>query len=659
MAEIVELVRNAVRSISEKTRQDAYRLLVEGGMKPEDAARNAGRVADKVKMRSAVAAAIPTMGGQIVEGAIDSAQFFDDAIRGRVQPSLLDPETGETVSNPEYMKGILDLAMNVGMPSMARSVTRGGRSDPNTLGIFGTTDARKAPIETLDAAKAMQKQGADANDIWRQTGWGFDPTDQKWKFEIDDSASRVLIDKLKEPEVREPRRIMSNRDRGGFVSRGRERPAAAPQKTLGDVYDHPELYANYDISGTPIVKNREVQNSGFVRGMYDHRNNVIDVNRTLDEEGLRSVLAHEGNHNVQGIAGMTRGTSPAAAGSYDAYRYSPGEGGPFGSYNVEKRLNMTADERRRTTPFETADAGFSGRMPTGDAPAMSLMRPPLPGILDFSGQYSPRADLLPPGSGYTPVPGKPGVVSIPGIGQVEARPVGILNQAADAYMTKTGNPGAHRAAAFPEFDEAKATRIANAFEAMPHNPADPAVKRSYDALIEETLAQGKALQDAGVDIRFLKEGMSDPYATSPAMGYADLVKNNRLYVFPTDFGFGSSSSFNPVDNPLLKGIGRFGDKPNAVANDAFRAVHDLFGHFAPGNPFFRHKGEDRAWNVHSRMFSPEARGAMTTETRGQNSWLNFGPYGDFNKTASGADTKYADQKIGLLPDWVWRDEEFR
>jgi hypothetical protein len=649
MAEVIELVRNAIRSISEKTRQDAYRLLVDGGMKPEDAARNADRVADKVKMRSAVAAAVPTMGGQLVEGAIDSAQFFDDAIRGRVQPSLLDPETGETVSNPAYTRGILDLAMNIGTPSMARSVTRGGRVDPNTLGIFGTTDARKAPLETLDAAKAMQKQGADANDIWRQTGWGFDPTDQKWKFEIDDSASRVSDQ-------------FAQRDRGrGFTERGKV-------KTVGEAYDHPELYANYpDTARTPLVMNRDVQNSATVRGLYDHRNKTMDVRRGMDDELMRSTLAHEANHNVQGIAGMTRGTSPEAAGSYEAYRYSPGEGGPFGSYNVEKRLSMTADERRRTTPFQTADADFGGSVPTGDAPSMSAGRPPridlggppVSGILDLSGQYSPRSGLLAPGSGYTPVPGKPGVVTIPGIGQVEARPVGLLNQAADAYMAKTGNPGAHRAASFPEFDEAKATRIANAFEAMPHNPSDPAVKRSYDALIDETLAQGRALQDAGVDIRFLKEGMSDPYAKSPAMGYADLVKNNRLYVFPTDFGFGSSAAFDPVDNPLLKGIGKFGDKPNAVANDAFRAVHDLFGHFAPGNPFFRHKGEDRAWNVHARMFSPEARGAMTTETRGQNSWLNFGPYGEFNKTASGADTRYADQKIGLLPDWVWRDEEFR
>lgn len=636
MADIRELVRDAIKAVSAKTRENAYQLLVEGGMSPEDAARNANRVADKVTTRSAVAAAPGVLGGEAVGGLLDSAMFFDDAIRGRISPS-----------DPEYTRGVFDLAMNTAAPSFGRSVTRGGAANPNTLGIFGTTDARRAPLETLDAAKRMQKEGADPNDIWRTTGWGFDPTDQKWKFEIDDSASRVSDQ-------------FASRDRGrGFEERGRV-------KTVGEAYDHPELYANYpDVRSTPMVANRDVQNSDVVRGLYDHRNKTMDVRRGMDDPLMRSTLAHEANHNVQGIAGMTRGTSPEAAGSYEAYRYSPGEGGPFGSYNVEKRLDMTADERRRTTPFETAD--FGGRMPTGDAPSMSAGRPPrvnlggapVAGILDLSGQYSPRSGLLAPGSGYTPVPGKPGVVTIPGIGQVEARPVGLLNQAAESYMTKIGRPGEHQAKAFPEFDEAKATRIANAFEAMPHNPADPAVKRSYDALIDETMSQYRALKDAGVDIKFLKEGQSDPYAKSPAMGYADLVRNNRLYVFPTDFGFGSSAAFNPVDNPLLKGVGRIGDKPNAVANDAFRAVHDLFGHFAPGNPFFRHKGEDRAWNVHARMFSPEARGAMTTETRGQNSWLNFGPYGEFNKTASGADTRYADQKIGLLPDWVWRDEEFR
>ena len=172
-------------------------------------------------------------------------------------------------------------------------------------------------------------------------------------------------------------------------------------------------------------------------------------------------------------------------------------------------------------------------------------------------------------------------------------------------------------------------------------------------MIQETLDQYNALKNAGIEFNFLREGMDDPYARSPAMGYQDLVENGRLWVFPTDFGFGTSAAFDPSTNPLLKRVGRVGDKPDAVANDAFRAVHDAFGHFGPGNPFFRAPGEERAWLEHSRMYSPDARGAMTSETRGQNSWLNFGPFAEQNRTALGADTVFADQKTGLLDPWAY------
>ena len=103
---------------------------------------------------------------------------------------------------------------------------------------------------------------------------------------------------------------------------------------------------------------------------------------------------------------------------------------------------------------------------------------------------------------------------------------------------------------------------------------------------------------------------------------------------------------------MLQRVGKIGDKEDAVANDAFRAVHDIFGHFGSGNPFFRHKGEERAFLEHSRMYSPEARGAMASETRGQNSWLNFGPHGEANRTANTLDTVFADQKTGLMPRWA-------
>ncbi len=127
------------------------------------------------------------------------------------------------------------------------------------------------------------------------------------------------------------------------------------------------------------------------------------------------------------------------------------------------------------------------------------------------------------------------------------------------------------------------------------------------------------------------------------------MENRRLWTFPTESGFGTLADFDPAKNPLLKKVGKIGDKEDATANDAFRVVHDIYGHFSPGNPFFRHKGEERAWYNHSRMYSPEALPAMSSETRGQNSWLNFGPHGARNRTAGSDETIFADQKTGLMP----------
>lgn len=206
--------------------------------------------------------------------------------------------------------------------------------------------------------------------------------------------------------------------------------------------------------------------------------------------------------------------------------------------------------------------------------------------------------------------------------------------------------------AYPDQDIERAKLIAAAYERMENAPDDPKVRAAYEALIEETLGQYNALKDSGINFSFLRGDMPDPYAETPALGYKDIVENRNLTVFPTDFGYGTNPDFDASANPMLTPVGLIGDKSDAVANDAFRVVHDVFGHMGSGNPQFRSKGEERAWLQHSRMYSPEARGAMTSETRGQNNWVNFGPFADRNASASGADTIYADQKVGLMPDWT-------
>jgi len=205
---------------------------------------------------------------------------------------------------------------------------------------------------------------------------------------------------------------------------------------------------------------------------------------------------------------------------------------------------------------------------------------------------------------------------------------------------------------YAKVDEKRAKRIADAYDKMEHNPSDPEVLEAYIAMRDETYAQYRAILEGHPDlvIEFFPDG-KDTYG-NPRNATQDAVENNHLYIFPTVSGYGSNDTDIDVsDNPLLEESPfKFGDQP-ALANDIFRAVHDYFGHIKDGNGF-RARGEEHAWRSHSAMYTPKARRAMTSKTRGQNSWVNFGPHAKANKTASGEDTVFADQKIGLLPKWV-------
>lgn len=103
-----------------------------------------------------------------------------------------------------------------------------------------------------------------------------------------------------------------------------------------------------------------------------------------------------------------------------------------------------------------------------------------------------------------------------------------------------------------------------------------------------------------------------------------------------------------ADHPMLQPTNIVHNGRRLLANDVFRVVHDYFGHVKEGNGF-RADGEFNAYRIHKPMYSPEARKALATETLGQNAWVNYGPHGEANRTASAAKTVYADQKAGLLP----------
>lgn len=187
------------------------------------------------------------------------------------------------------------------------------------------------------------------------------------------------------------------------------------------------------------------------------------------------------------------------------------------------------------------------------------------------------------------------------------------------YVRQNGFPPIQETP-YVKVDPTVAREIALAYEEIPNTPDNPMVREFYAALVVELFDQYAYVKRL-VEIVPFGEGVN-PYPDSPAM-MEDILQNHRLQVFT---GGG--------DHPLL----------TPEENFVSRGVHDFFGHAAKGFAFGP-RGEENAWIEHSKMFTPAARRALTTETRGQNNWVNWGPY---SKLAP-EDRPYAEQKALLLP----------
>src|SRR5215831_11774530 len=211
-----------------------------------------------------------------------------------------------------------------------------------------------------------------------------------------------------------------------------------------------------------------------------------------------------------------------------------------------------------------------------------------------------------------------------------------LQQVVNDYNAQRGLPPVDHSQYHP-LDQDFGRRVADAYDALKaDNSADPRVRAAYEALIEETKAQYEHLVANGYNLEpWTKPGQ--PYASSHEM-VADLKNNKHLYFFTGGEAHPFLSAIDPATGLTM--------------NDIFRAVHDAWAH-ATGGFGFGPRGEEMAHDMHSQSYSPLARLAMTTETRGQNSWVNFGKH---NYDAQGnplnlsaTQKPYAEQKVDILP----------
>jgi hypothetical protein len=184
------------------------------------------------------------------------------------------------------------------------------------------------------------------------------------------------------------------------------------------------------------------------------------------------------------------------------------------------------------------------------------------------------------------------------------------------------------------------------------------IPASYQQLGKENAQQLDRMLNEGINLSYHKGDLN--YAGSPQM-LEDALINRHMYTYA---GGEPHELLNRIDP--YTGLNE---------NQVFRAVHDYYGH-GPTGANFGPRGEELAFGSHSQLYSPLAKMAAATETRGQNSFVNYsginaqlqdematfrrqrddiarqggdtGPY-DAKLAELGAQTQYAQQKAFLLP----------
>jgi len=173
------------------------------------------------------------------------------------------------------------------------------RMFPSQAGIVGGRRAATADLGALAKAEDMASSGASREAIFADTGW-WKGGDGQWRFEIDDSAARVV-------DAENPGR-------------------------LADRFSHPAAFSAYpDAAGT--VYSPRLNDTGTSEGAYAVLRENIDLGEKyggqfLSGEGritasapnaeeLRSVTLHEMQHRTQDAEGFATGGTPKMAVNID------------------------------------------------------------------------------------------------------------------------------------------------------------------------------------------------------------------------------------------------------------------------------------------------------------------------------------------------------
>ena len=187
--------------------------------------------------------------------------------------------------------------------------------------------------------------------------------------------------------------------------------------------------------------------------------------------------------------------------------------------------------------------------------------------------------------------------------ETAAMPVSSLQRQAGigrAYQAAVEGSPEYKSALFERYGE----MMPQVVEQARAQNLDQLTEAAYRQLGDEVTQQFDRLP-----LEFRYHGGEGEYGSSTDM-IKDALGRGRLNVFSG----GEPHEFMDVRDP----------RTGLSQTEMFRGVHDYMGHVVPGSRFGP-SGEEIAYAAHAQQLSPLAQLALLTETRGQNSFVNYSP----------------------------------
>lgn len=155
--------------------------------------------------------------------------------------------------------------------------------------------------------------------------------------------------------------------------------------------------------------------------------------------------------------------------------------------------------------------------------------------------------------------------------------------------------------------------ISDYYDNTKHDPNNPVVEKSYNALKCDLLLQYKKLSNAGYSIRLVDSDLKDGrFKTSDELR-AEIEANKQVDILSSLTAFGQKHDELDFTNPLLADTNLVDVNGLClVYNDILRLTHDVYAHYMAGCSFSLN-GEIEGVLAHAELFSEEAKPAFYFE----------------------------------------------